>query len=376
MLKDTEKLVIKGPKGIFTEQDDLMNPHKLCFPHYNCKDTINDFGFVKDFKIEVEKDRYSFFSAKPMNTVLPSSDDIIQVLTTAEELKYTTDLSIINGLVYGDYICIYIGGFASIQILIITKDRDTGEVVHMFKDNSSIIYNNLNSLINQGDLKFYNDFIKYVIKNNNLSKINLTKMYADYTNKQLRFDRLRDYVSSVSRSKICDNCFITYTDIQEHTTHDCSIYTTIQDRNILFNLCVAKMDLVDINSYIDKIGVNKLSEILDEMRNEKSFPRSTNDLLIKDNAEWPIKDAYEKDYITIITIDAYPVYYNPSRCFIRWNILSNYKEYEHYKEMDNIIRKEENEINSLIKSLGKIRSTEAIKQLKDLNMIKTIYKIN
>lgn len=377
MLKDTERLVVKGPKGVFTEQGgNSEDSRKLCFPHYSCKNLINDFGFVKDFKIEAVKDRYSFFSAKPMNTILPTYEDIIQVLTTSEELESSSEPSIMNGFIYGNYICINIGGVLSLILLIVTKDEDTGKVVYTCINNPSIMYkaiiNNIASSRN-----FVMDFIQYIIKNSNPSKIDRIRMLMGYKNKQSMIDR--SFFSSSQYIKICDNFFVTYIDRPERTTCDCAIYTIICGKIILFDICIGRVDLLGIEILIDNIGTSKLSEILDEMKKDKSFPRMKKDLIDvkKDNIRWPIKDAYEKGYITIISMkNSSPrFFYNQSEFFIRWNALSNYQEYEYYKEMDIIIREEENEINSLMKSLGKIKSTESIKRLKDLNTINTIYKL-
>lgn len=403
MLLNTSRLVIKGPKGVFTEKGGIVDPYKLCFPHYSCKDTVNDFGFVTDFKIEATKDRYMFFSAIPMKTVLPTYDEIIQAIINTNDIEFVDDgerkhYIIHDGFIYGNYVCILFQVRNKVLWLIITKNADTGDAVYTFVEKNHqqcdtgriIISTNIcealykmQSIYKDDTFNdFISSFVEHIVKDTLYysTRVDLMTMYAIYTRKQLRYMELNKSLSkyymddSIKSLQICDRFYI---ERMKHTIDDTVQVSTI----ICDNIFTLIMDYSSkIGNWMKLIGIDRLSEVLEEMKMEKSYPRlERQDYLSFDrDTRWPIADAYEKGYITFIdNTSSYCVYkYNPKNMFIRWNSLLDYKKYEHYEEMNKIINEEEREINSLIKSLGKIGSAEAIKELKILSKIKTIYNIH
>lgn len=394
MLLNTSRLVVKGPKGVFTEKGGIVDPYKLCFPHYSCKDTVNDFGFVTDFKIEVTKDRYMFFSATPMKTVLPTYDEVIQVIINDNDMEFIDDdernyFMFHDGFIYKNYIGILIQIKSSVLWLIITKNADTGDIVYTFVDKnyqqyvsdriivSTNIYNALYTMHSEckASINFTSSFIEHISKDTLFypTKNDLMILYVIYKRKQLCATDLFKYNTDFSKLlKICDRFCI---EKSKYSVNNIAQITTVICGNI-FTMDIDYSSKVD--DWMKLIGIDKLSEILEEMKIEKSYPRlkESDQLTLNDrNMRWPLADAYEKGYITFINNSSYDYKYDPKYMFVKWNSLSNYKEYEHYEEIVKIINEEESELNSLTKSLGKIGSAEAIKELKTLNKVKTIYNI-
>lgn len=378
------RLVVKGQNGVFTNRGGLVDSTKMAaFPHRDCKDTITEFGFVKDFKIVIQKERYVFFTATPVNAVLPTSEEILEVISKLYQgiTVYTIyHMTIVNNHVVIEYSIDAKLSAIDYPLLIITKDADTNELIYtavinsmslQYVDDLSItdkiesrpIYAGIKNTIIRIKYASKDGLIKYLMSDKyQLSQTELMRLFSFYKAEQKILNRY----SNLGKEICINSKFYTIKDIYTIFKDKILRVNTVLNDSIILEILISEKELhcLEENSEdFDKdIDTKDLHEVINKMRQDSSFV-CTNITKIRTaisiNIQDVIKDAYDKGYLLILkgtSFDIDEVCTDGS--IIRWNALSDFKNYIHYKELDDIIKyeeqREETEKKVFIESMYKI----------------------